>query len=221
MAVALAVTGGLAAYKIISGSVEKGKAKKEAAELKATRPKASANPELQSNLSVAESELTNNSALSNWKQLSDSDLSASIGAQLKSGGTPNDVGSVFANNEQGRLRMLQFGEQLRQQKIQNLSAAETAVANDQKSVFDYNSREWFDDKQANAMRAQQAKSEVDSGISDLGAGITNFATTKQYENQTQKNLAQQQQMYQEQQDNFMKQMNEYMNPTPITGGVRS
>lgn len=230
VAVGVSLAAATAATKVTSGAIGKAKDKKEAALLRLTRPKASLNPDINSNLALAESELSNGDAGANqaWRESTDSALASSIGATLKGGGTPNDVASVFANSEQGRQNMLKFREQLRQQKVGNLSTAYQLAANDKDKVFDYNSRQWFDDAQANARKSERDNSLMWSGISDIGAIGTNIASQGFAGNQNDKTLADQQAMFDKQQQNFMQQMNSYFNPTPVVpinynngGGINS
>lgn len=198
-------------FKIGSGIVGGINDKKASAELRKTRPKASMSGQIRDNLALAESELSNPdaAAATAWRESTDSALASSIGATLKGGGTPNDVASVFSNNAEGRLRMNQFREQLRQQKVANLSSAYAASASDEKSVFDYNSRQWFDDAQALAEKTRSDKSMLMGGVSDIGAAATNYATLNNQNIQTDKTLAAQKEMYKMQQDGFMQQMSSY------------
>lgn len=201
-------------YEIADGIIGSAKDKKEAEMLKKTRPKASANPEIRANQALAASELSNPDAAANQalEDGVDTALATSLGAMLKGGGTPNDVASVFANNEGGRQRMTAFREQLRQQKIQQLSNAYLTTAQDQKDVFDYNNRQWFDEAQANAMKTAADKQLTNAGIGSLVGAGANYLGAKNQESVNTKTLASQKQMYDDLDANHMARMNQYFNP---------
>lgn len=217
VAVGVSIAGAVAATKITSGAIGKAKDKKEAAKLKATRPKASFNPEISSNLALAESELSNPDAQADqaWRESTDSALASTIGATLKGGGTPNDVASVFANSAQGRQNLLKLREQLRMQKVGALSSAYQLSAQERDKVFDYNSREWFDDAQANAEKTKRDNSLLWSGISDIGSIGTSVASQGFAKKQSDSALKEEKSMYDTQQEKFMQQLSNYFNPQPV------
>lgn len=208
-------------FKIGAGLVGEAKDKKTAAQLKKTRPVASLNPEIKTNLGLQESELAGGDAQGEqaWREGTDSALGNSIGALIKSGATPNDVASVFANNNVGRQNMLKMREALRSQKVASLSSALGAEADDEKAVFDYNSRAWFDDAQANAQKTASDRALVGGGVSDAFATGTNAAALSNQKNQTTQTLAQEKQMYQDYLTKQQSQLDSYFKSTPVgTGG---
>lgn len=216
-----AVLGGLQAaegvYELGAGAIGSHKDAQKADELRRTRPKASANPSIKANLALAESELSNPDAASTQaiREGTDGALGASLGALISSGGTPNDVAAVFANDDAGRARMAQYREQLRLNKVNNLSAAYAAEAQDQMNVFDFNNRQWFDETQANAAKTVQDRNMVDAGISNIVGGAANYVSAKNQEKQQGETLKQQKSMYDDLDRRHMERMNDYFNPPPI------
>ncbi len=212
--ISLSIEASEAGIKSLAGVFGSEKDKKEAKVLKATRPKASFNPEVGANLALAESELSNPDAQAEqaWREGSDSALASAIGATLKGGGTPNDVASVFANNEQGRQNLLKLREQIRMQKVGALSGAYQMASQERDKVFDYNSREWFDDAQANAEKTKRDDSLIWSGVSDLGAIGVGAASQEAAKKIGDKTLKDQASMFETSQEKFMKSLNSYFNP---------
>lgn len=186
MAVTAIAAATFGAYKIGAGIVANKKAKKQAAQNEANRPKYSESPYYKQQLALAGSELTNGlgEAGDVYKQESDQDLSSSLDAITKMGGTPNDVASVFSANQQGRARLALMKSNLRLNEITNLSKAQEAEEEDRERAFGYNITAPYKDKvAATALAAESAQGEISSGIDTVGSAITSFAGTKTGQNQ--------------------------------------
>src|SRR5690242_15680270 len=90
------------------GLINKGKAKEEAKQLQATRPKLQDSPYLKQGLSLAESQLSTGmsaEAKSVYEQDLDKSLSTSISGLLKGGGSVNNISELLAGDQQGRARL--------------------------------------------------------------------------------------------------------------------
>lgn len=186
MAVAAVVAAGFGAYKLIKGGIDKSKAKKQAAQNEATRPKYSESPYYKEQLALAGSELSNGMGAAGdvYKQESDQDLSSSLDAITKMGGTPNDVASVFSANQQGRARLALMKSNLRLNQISNLSKAQEAEEEDRERAFGYNVTAPFKDKAAaTALSLQSAEGEISGGIDTVGNALTSYAGAKSGQNQ--------------------------------------
>lgn len=169
------VSGVLGLGEAAVGLINAGKAKKEAAALKASRPKLKASPYLKDQLSLAESELSNGmsaEAKSAYEEGLDKTLSTSLGTAMRLGGSPNDVGSIFANNADGRARLAMMKDNLRLNEITNLTRAQDANEEERQKEFQFNDwAPWADASQANAQAKQTAQSEIFSGLGTAGSGL--------------------------------------------------
>lgn len=204
-------TAAIGVGELAYGIIKEESANKKAKALAASRPVATLNPEIASNLSIAESEFSNanDQVDRSYNEATDSQLAASIGASLKGGGTPNDVASIFSADATGRYNLMQFKEELRRSRLTNLSNALDQEAADKNRVFDFNSRKWFDDAQANAAKQQQAGNLIGTGVSTLGSAAGGFLTNKQMQTQNADALSKQTKMYDDFEKSQQQLMNEY------------
>lgn len=129
-------------------------AKQEAARLNQTRPKYSISPYATDELALAESEAANPmsaQAQAAYNQQTDRDLSTSLDAILKGGGSPNNVGDIFDRSQQGRQRLAMFTDQMRLNKINNLVNSYRNMQEQEDRKFQFNDwAPWADAAQANA-----------------------------------------------------------------------
>lgn len=183
MALALA-TAAYGLYKVGSGLVKEGKAKKEAALLNKTRPQYSVNPNVQNEVSLAQSELSNGmgaDATRAYQEGTDRDLSTTLDALLKGGGSPNNIAQTFDDSEAGRQKLALMSDNLRLNQVNNLVSAYRNQTGEQDKAFLYNiDAPWKDKTQANAIARQNAANEVSSGIdTTIGAAGSYFGAQKQ------------------------------------------
>lgn len=189
---------GKGAYEAISGGIAERKAKKEAAHLEQTRPKASISGQIKSDLSLAESELAGGispQAARAYTEQSDKALGTGVSAIQRMGGGANNIADLFGKSLEGANTLAVLQEQTRQQKVQNLVRARQQYAQEEQKVFEFNEwMPWADKAQANAQKMQQAAQMKQKGIGDIfGAGESFVASMGQ-----QKGL--------EQERNFQKEM---------------
>jgi hypothetical protein len=160
------------------GFVNSEKAAKRAKELAATRPKLAPSPYTKDQISLAESELStgmSGAAKTAYEQDMDKSLSTSLGTSLRMGGTPNNVGSIFANSAEGRARLAIMKDNLRLSQIRNLSEAQGTSEEEREKEFEFNSwMPWSDEAQANAVAKGNAQSEIFSGLSTAAGGAMRY-----------------------------------------------
>lgn len=191
-AAALAVTGAIGLGEAAVGFFKEKSANKKAKELAATRPKLKASPYLQDQLSLDESELSTGmsaDAKEAYKEQTDADQSSSIGAITRLGGSPNDVGSVFARSENGRARLAMMKDNLRLNQIANLGRAREASEEEREKEFQFNEwAPWADEAQANAGQKAAGQSMVFSGLNTAAGGAMKFGEQQSSNTQFQKYL---------------------------------
>lgn len=184
--VAVGVSAGLGVAEAGIGLINKGKANKRAKELAASRPKLQSSPYLKDQLSLAESELSTGmsaDAKRAYESDMDSSLSASLGTITRMGGSPNDVGSVFASNANGRARLAIMKDNLRLNQINNLSRAQEASEEERQKEFQFNDwAPWADAAKANANDKAAATSEIFGGINTAAGGVMRFDQQKDQSN---------------------------------------
>jgi hypothetical protein len=166
------IQGVASAANLVTGLVNKGKAKREARELERTRPQYEISELAGEDLSLAESELASgglsSSAERAYGDLQNKQFSATLNAILRGGGSVNNIGQVFGDSEEGRQRLALLEEQGRLAKIQNLSRSRANMMEQQDKAFEFNKwRPWADSAQANAAARQQADSAIWSGVSGI------------------------------------------------------
>lgn len=171
---------GLGLAKTVTGLVNNGKAKEEAATLARTRPKLGRDTIADNNLALTESDLGNNGLDAKSKQayedLNNGQFSNSIDSILKSGGGANSISELYGNNQEGRMKLASLNTDLRLKQIQNVIDASKPVEARDKEQFAYNiDAPWKDAAQANAAARQGAQSEIWNGIDTVGGALTGAA----------------------------------------------
>lgn len=190
---ALAVSATIGLGEAAVGFFKEKSADKKAKELAATRPKLSASPYLQDQLSLDESELSNGmsaDAKRGYQEQADADQSSAVGAITRLGGSMNDVGSVFARSENGRARLAMMKDNLRINQINNLSRDRSASEEEREKEFEFNQwRPWADAAQANAGQKAAGQSMIFSGVNTAAGGVMKFGEQQNSNSQFQKYLA--------------------------------
>lgn len=177
MAVAAVIAGAAAAYSIGSGIVKANKAKKEAQQLQKTRPKYQNSPYAGQGVSLAQSELSRRGSEFLDEQ-ADQDLSSSLDTILKSGGSSNDVASLFTQNSIGRARVAMMRDNLRLNQIANLSRAQETAEEDRQRQFGFNEvAPWKDAASANAAAKEQAQAQIQAGVTSLASTGASYASS--------------------------------------------
>lgn len=183
---AAAIEGGIGIYKTVAGIVHSGQAKKDAAALQASRPKYSINPEAGNNLSLAESELSNGmsaDAEKAYKDISTGQLSDSLGALLKGGGSVNSVGALYGSAKTGQQQLSILKDQTRAAQVQSYMTAGQYMSDQRDKAFLYNvDAPWKDRGQAVGDERKAAANEIDTGINTVGSAGINYAGMKNEDN---------------------------------------
>lgn len=186
----LAIAGGLGLAQSAVGFINKGKAKKEAARLAASRPKYQPSPYYKDALATAESELStgmSGEANNAYEQGIDRDLSGSLNAILKSGGSANNVAEVFSASTQGRQRLAMMKDNLRLNQINNVVRAQQLNSEEREKAFQFNEwAPWADAAKANAGARTEAEGQIWSGFNTAGSavmsGLSEAGDKKQLDN---------------------------------------
>lgn len=169
---------GLGIVDTAIGLLNAGKTKRNAEELARTRPKYQTSPEIGQDLSLAESDLSNgmSSAASNaYNDINNQQFSNSIGAILKSGGTPNNIGDIYGNNQDGRLKLSMMKDNLRLQQIQNFARASQAKTNEEQTQWQVDEyAPWSDRAVANGAERTNAQGQINTGLNTVGSAIGNI-----------------------------------------------
>lgn len=159
----------------VVGLINAGKAKREAAKLEASRPKYKESPYYKDALSLAQSELSTGmsaEAKNAYEQGISRDLSTSLDAILKGGGSVNNVAQVFDQSQQGRQRLTLMKENLRMNNVNNLVRAQQLNEEQREKAFQFNEwAPWADKAQANAKARQGAEDMIWAGVNTAGASI--------------------------------------------------
>lgn len=183
---------GLGLAESVVGLINRGKTQREAAQLQATRPKLKDSPYLKDQLSLAESELStgmSGEAKNAYEQGIDRDLSTSLDAILKGGGSVNNVGSIFGQSEVGRQRLALMKDNLRLNQINNLVRAQDAKEEERQKEFEFNEwRPWSDQAQANAQARQGAEGQIWSGLGTAGSTAMRSVETSRNKNELNNSL---------------------------------
>lgn len=174
--VAAAVAVGSAGYKIYQGEHAKSQAKKQSARLAASRPQLQITPEQQEQLRLSESEVANGGmspeTMRAYNNASDRQFSTSLDNLLKAGGSANNVGAMYDNSETGRQMLAITSQNMRNQAINRLFAAQNGMTDARNGQFKFNQwGPWADQAQDNAQRKVAAQQEIDAGIASAGQGI--------------------------------------------------
>jgi len=164
----------LGVAQTVTGLINSGKTKREAARLAASRPKLEASPYLNDQLSLAQSELSNGmsgAAENAYEQGLSRDVSSSLDAILKGGGDVNNVAEIFDRSTVGRQRLALMKENLRLSQINNLVNAQGAMENQRQQMFQFNeAAPWFDAARANAQGRQKAQDMIWGGLQTVASG---------------------------------------------------
>lgn len=163
------------AVQLGAGLIGSGKAKRQAGQLAATRPKLKASPFTKDNLSLAESELQQGmgaEAERAYTEGLDRDLSSSLNTILMGGGSVNNVAEVFDRSATGRQRLALMEDNLRLNQINQLVNARGAAENERQTMFEFNDwRPWADAAQSNAAARKQSSDLIWGGIDTIGGGL--------------------------------------------------
>jgi|SRR5579863_5122747 len=175
------------------GFINTEKAAKRAKESGATRPKLAPSSYTKDQISLAESELStgmSGAAKTAYEQDMDKSLSTSLGTSLRMGGTPNNVGSIFANSAEGRARLAIMKDNLRLSQIRNLYEAQGTSEEEREKEFEFNNwRPWADAAQSNAVAKETGQSEIFSGLNTAAGGVMRYGQEKSSADQFAKYLA--------------------------------
>lgn len=181
------IQGGLGAIKLVSGLLGSSSAKQKAEELARTRPKLGVNQQAQDALSLAESDLAQGmsaQAENAYGQGVDRDLSTSIDAILKGGGSTNNIGDIFDRSQQGRIRNNQLQDNLRLNQINNLVRAQQYKAEEDQKRFEFNDwRTWSDAAQANGQARQSSNNNIWGGLGTIGSAGMSYFNNKEISDQ--------------------------------------
>jgi hypothetical protein len=132
-------------------------------------------PYAKDQLALAQNEVSNGmsaDARAGYDQETDKDLSASLDAILKGGGSVNNVGEVFDHSQTGRQRFAMMKESVRMNDINNLMSAYNNMGEQSDKQFQFNEwAPWADRSQANAEQEKAGQNMMWSGISGLGSSI--------------------------------------------------
>lgn len=184
--VADAVQAGIGLAEGVVGLINASKTRREAEKIAAERPDYEISPLVGQDLSLARSELANGmgSAAENaYNDLNNSQFSSSLGAILRSGGNANNIGALYGNNQEGRLRLAQMQDQLRLNQIQNVVRASQNMQQEEQTKWQLNEfAPWEDRAKANAAARQGAQQQINAGINTFGAGVMNAGNNIQENN---------------------------------------
>ena len=179
----------LGGVEAIAGLVNKGKAKREAEQLARDRPVYKINPNVDSEVKLNQSELSNGmgaEATKAYDEGLDKDLSSSIGAILKSGGSTNSLGTLYDNSVVGRQKLAMMREGIRMNQVNNLIGSYRNQTNEGDKAFQFNQyAPWADKAAANAGARQGAENQIWGGLGTAASGVMNNIEG----NQAQKNYA--------------------------------
>lgn len=168
---------GLGAVQSVVGLINAGKARKEAEKLAASRPDYKVDPIVDENLALAKSDLSNgmsSAASKAYNDLNNGQFSSSLSAILKNGGSSNDIGSLYGNNQEGRLRLSMMKDELRLSQINNYLKTSANKQQEDQTQWQVNEfAPWQDAAQANAAARSGAQQQIFGGLNALGAGIGN------------------------------------------------
>lgn len=182
-----ALEGAAGVGELITGLINSGKSKREAAELEKTRPKYNISPSAKSEVSLAESELGNGlgaEATRGYETGLDKDFSNSLSTILKGGGSVNDVGSLYGNNQDARGKLAMMKENVRLNQISNLTSAWKNYTDQTDKQFQYNvDAPWKDKAQAVAEARKGSQGQIWNGINTAGSAAMNYSEEKNGANQ--------------------------------------
>jgi len=182
------VQGGLGLIETVTNLFKAGQAKKEARELERSRPQYQISPLAGDELSLTKSELASgglsSTAQTAYNDLDNQQFSSSLEALLRGGGSVNGVADVYGQGQTGRLRLAQLNDQMRLQKINNYIGAARYYTDQTDKAFEFNKwMPWADKAQANSKARQNADAGIWAGLGTAGAGVVNYSTQKNTQDQ--------------------------------------
>jgi hypothetical protein len=179
---------GLGLAQSVVGLINAGKAKREARELEKSRPQYQISPLAGDELSLTKSELSSGGLSSTgqtaYNDLDNQQFSSSLESLLRGGGSVNNVADVYGQGQTGRLRLAQLNDQMRLQKINNYIGSARYYTEQTDKQFDFNKvRPWMDKAQATGQARQKADAGIWAGLGTAGAGVINYSTQKNAQDQ--------------------------------------
>jgi len=173
---------GLGAVETITGLINSGKAKAEAAALEKTRPKYSITPESKDELSLSESELSkgmSSKAERAYTELSGGDFANSLDAILKGGGSVNNIGALYGANEGGRQKLALIEDDIRMRQLTNLISSRRNMTDQKDKQFEFNEwMPWSDKAKAVAGARVGADKQIFEGLGTMGAAGMRYGQNK-------------------------------------------
>jgi hypothetical protein len=184
------VAAGVGIGTLVYGEIKKGQANKQASALQASRPQLTPSPYTADELALSKSELANGmgaDASRYYQESQDRNLSNSLDALLKGGGSVNNVAQIFDGSQQGNQRLTLMKENLRLNNINNFMAASRNADTERQQEFQFNQwSPWADKSQANSLAKQSANQTINSGLNTAGSaiasGVGNLETGAAYNN---------------------------------------
>lgn len=171
------------AYNLVSGAVKEGKAKNEAANLQRTRPKRTTSSFANDDLALSKSELQQGmsaDAERAYDTLENKQLSTSLDAILKSGGSVNSVGEVFGKSNEGRANLAIIKDQSRLARVNNLVRSYQMENEETQANFAANEfAPWKDNAEANAEARKAAAQQETAGINTIGGSLIQGIQSKE------------------------------------------
>lgn len=171
----LVTLGAIGAVQAGIGLIKGAKAKKEAKRLAESRPKYQESATAGQAVNLAESELAkgmSSRAEKAYLDANDRQLSASLSAILKGGGSVNNIGDVFGKSEVGKANLATMQDNLRLNQINNVVRAQQYKdeQDDKKFMYDIDAL-WKDSTQANAAARKDAANLTMAGINTFGSAV--------------------------------------------------
>lgn len=177
---------GLGAYNIISGAVKEGKANRIAGELNRARPQRHISSYAKDDYNLAKSELANGmsaDAERAYDELNNKQLTGSLDAILKSGGSPNNVGEVYGHSNEGRMNFAILKDNARLSRVNNLVKAYQMMNEEEQANFAANEfAPWKDKAEANGQARTAAAGQINNGINTLGGAAMGYFQNQHNEN---------------------------------------
>ncbi len=177
---------GIGAYKLISGAVKEGKANRVAEELGKTRPKRNISSYAQDDFNLAKSELAQGmsaDAERAYDSLNNKQLTNSLDAILKSGGSPNNVGEVYGQSNGGRMNFAILKDNARLSRVNNLVRAYQMMNEEDQANFAFNEfAPWKDKAEANGQARMGAQAEQTAGLNTIGGTAMGYFQNQKDEN---------------------------------------
>lgn len=166
------------ALQMIDSYAKEAKLKKEAKLLEKTRPIKQTSQYDRDALALSESELANGmspGAKQGYNDAVDRNLSTSISALLKSGGSANNIGEIYDSSEEGRQRLSMMEDQMRLNHVQSVLKEYGNMGDNEEKNWLVNQYGPYKDKmQAIGAQRQAAAQEKQAGFNTMGSGAMNL-----------------------------------------------